>query len=73
MDLLEHEQAFVLVADLPGMTQEDFNISVQDNVLALVPSDVESVCVLNLSRFYIKNTSFRDKPHSKMPNATAGT
>jgi HSP20 family protein len=35
VDLLEHEQAFVLVADLPGMTQEDFNISVQDNVLTL--------------------------------------
>jgi HSP20 family protein len=35
VDLLEHEQAFVLVADLPGITQEDFNVSVQDNVLTL--------------------------------------
>jgi HSP20 family protein len=35
VDLLEHENAFVLVADLPGMTQEDINVSVQDNVLTL--------------------------------------
>ena len=35
VDLLEHEQAFVLVADLPGMQQEDINVSVQDNVLTL--------------------------------------
>ena len=27
--------AFVLVADLPGMHQEDINVSVQDNVLTL--------------------------------------
>src|SRR5262249_15706430 len=30
-----HEKAFVLVADLPGMQQEDINVSVQDNVLTL--------------------------------------
>jgi HSP20 family protein len=35
VDLLEHEKEFVLVADLPGMKQEDMNISVQDNVLTL--------------------------------------
>jgi HSP20 family protein len=35
VDLLEHENAFVLVADLPGMTQEDISVSVQDNVLTL--------------------------------------
>jgi HSP20 family protein len=35
VDLLEHEKEFVLVADLPGMTKDDFNISVQDNVLTL--------------------------------------
>jgi HSP20 family protein len=35
VDLLEHEQEFVLVADLPGMKQEDMNVSVQDNVLTL--------------------------------------
>jgi HSP20 family protein len=35
VDLLEHEQEFVLVADLPGMKQEDIHISVQDNVLTL--------------------------------------
>jgi len=35
VDLLEHEKAFVLVADLPGMTQENINVSVQDNVLTL--------------------------------------
>ena len=35
VDLLEHENAFVLVADLPGMKQEDINVSVQDNVLTL--------------------------------------
>jgi len=35
VDLLEHENAFVLVADLPGMHQEDLNVSVQDNVLTL--------------------------------------
>jgi len=34
-DLLEHEHEFVLVADLPGMTKDDFSISVQDNVLTL--------------------------------------
>ena len=26
VDLLEHEQEFVLVADLPGMKEDDFNI-----------------------------------------------
>jgi HSP20 family protein len=35
VDLLEHENEFVLVADLPGMKQEDINVSVQDNVLTL--------------------------------------
>jgi HSP20 family protein len=35
VDLLEHENAFVLVADLPGMHQEDIHVSVQDNVLTL--------------------------------------
>ena len=35
VDLLEHDNAFVLVADLPGMKQADINVSVQDNVLTL--------------------------------------
>ena len=35
VDLLEHETEFVLVADLPGMKEDDFNIAVQDNVLTL--------------------------------------
>jgi HSP20 family protein len=35
VDLLEHDNAFVLVADLPGMHQADINVSVQDNVLTL--------------------------------------
>ena len=35
VDLLERENVFVLVADLPGMHQEDINVSVQDNVLTL--------------------------------------
>jgi HSP20 family protein len=35
VDLLEHDNEFVLVADLPGMKQEDLNVSVQDNVLTL--------------------------------------
>src|SRR5207244_10743484 len=35
VDLLEHENACVFVADLPGMHQEDINVSVQDNVLTL--------------------------------------
>jgi len=35
VDLLEHDNAFVLVADLPGMHQADLNVSVQDNVLTL--------------------------------------
>ena len=35
VDLLEHENAFVLVADLPGMKEDDFTIAVQDNVLTL--------------------------------------
>jgi HSP20 family protein len=35
VDLLEHNQEFVLVADLPGMQQEDIETSVQNNVLTL--------------------------------------
>jgi HSP20 family protein len=35
VDLLEHDNAFILVADLPGMHQADINVSVQDNVLTL--------------------------------------
>ena len=35
VDLLEHEHNVVLVADLPGMQQEDLHISVQDNMLTL--------------------------------------
>jgi HSP20 family protein len=35
VDLLEHEKEFVLVADLPGMQQEDIHVAVQDNVLML--------------------------------------
>lgn len=35
VDLLERENEFVLVADLPGVKQEDIDISVQDNVLTL--------------------------------------
>jgi HSP20 family protein len=35
VDLLEHDQEFVLVADLPGMKQEDIDISVQNNLLTL--------------------------------------
>ena len=35
VDLQEHDQAFVLVADLPGMKQEDINVTVEDHVLTL--------------------------------------
>jgi HSP20 family protein len=35
VDLQEHDQAFVLVADLPGMQQEDINITVENNILTL--------------------------------------
>jgi HSP20 family protein len=35
VDLVEHDQEFVLVADLPGMKQEDMDISVQHNLLTL--------------------------------------
>ena len=35
VDLLEHDQEFVLVADLPGMQQNDIDISVQNNLLTL--------------------------------------
>ena len=35
VDLREHDQEFVLVADLPGMQQEDINITVENNVLTL--------------------------------------
>lgn len=35
VDLLEHDHEFVLVADLPGMTQDDIDVSVQNNVLTL--------------------------------------
>ena len=34
-DLLKHHNEFVLVADFPGMQQDDMNVSVQDNVLTL--------------------------------------
>jgi HSP20 family protein len=35
VDLQEHDQAFVLVADLPGMKQDDIQITVEDHVLTL--------------------------------------
>ena len=35
VDLREHDQEFVLVADLPGLNQEDINISVENHVLTL--------------------------------------
>ena len=35
VDLREHDQEFVLVADLPGLKQEDINISVENNLLTL--------------------------------------
>jgi len=35
MDLLETEDHFVLRADLPGMTESDVNIEVEDNVLTV--------------------------------------
>jgi HSP20 family protein len=35
VDLLEHDNEFVLVADLPGMQQADIHVSVHDTVLTL--------------------------------------
>jgi HSP20 family protein len=35
VDLQEHDQEFVLVADLPGMKQDDINITVENNILTL--------------------------------------
>ena len=35
VDLREHDQEFVLVADLPGMKQEDIQITVENNILTL--------------------------------------
>ena len=35
VDLREHDQEFVLVVDLPGLKQEDINISVENNLLTL--------------------------------------
>jgi HSP20 family protein len=35
VDLREHDQEFVLVADLPGMEQDDINITVENNILTL--------------------------------------
>ena len=35
MDLVEAEDHFVLKADLPGLTEEDVAIEVQDNVLSI--------------------------------------
>jgi HSP20 family protein len=35
MDLVETEDHFVLRADLPGLTEEDVNIEVEDNVLTV--------------------------------------
>jgi HSP20 family protein len=35
MDLLETDQDFVLRADLPGMTESDVNIELEDNILTV--------------------------------------
>ena len=35
VDLREQEQEFVLMADLPGMKQDDINITVENNILTL--------------------------------------
>ena len=35
VDLREHDQEFVLVADLPCMQQDDINITVENNILTL--------------------------------------
>ena len=35
MDLVETEDAFVLRADLPGLSEQDVNIELEDNVLTL--------------------------------------
>ena len=35
MDLVETADAFVLRADLPGMSEEDVKIEVEDNVLTV--------------------------------------
>ena len=35
MDLVEHEDHFVLRADLPGMREDDVNIEIRDNTLTL--------------------------------------
>src|SRR3954468_14146228 len=35
MDLVETAEAFVLRADLPGLTQDDVNIEIEDNVLTV--------------------------------------
>jgi HSP20 family protein len=35
MDLVETEDAFVLRADLPGLSESDVNIELEDNVLTL--------------------------------------
>ena len=35
VDLREHDQEFVLVAELPGLKQDDINISVENNLLTL--------------------------------------
>jgi HSP20 family protein len=35
MDLVETEDAFVLKADLPGVTESDVNVEIEDNVLTV--------------------------------------
>ena len=35
VDMREHEQEFVLVADLPGMKQDDIQVTVENNILTL--------------------------------------
>ena len=35
VDLREHDQEFVFVADLPGMKQEDIQVTVENNLLTL--------------------------------------
>lgn len=35
MDLIEEDDALLLEADLPGLTEDDINVEVQDNVLTV--------------------------------------
>ena len=58
MDIVEHEDSFVATADLPGLTKDDIDISLEDGVLTISgerkfeSSEEEGKVVRRLERVY---------------------